>query len=215
MPMSPDITYRPPESILSLASSTDVVCGVEFFHIYTDEEINASHDATAEYLIKAKQDWEFKSHSIVLIDNYNPAEHTLTPEMVFEHLNRKGSLPEFWAFEADMAANAKELLEGVTSAKLKRNYERYIENHDKYPCSLLTASWYLTRLGYLEYESVIKPLNEDIYMPPATLLNILPEDYREVEGRCFEIIKNSEYASALDVIQDVFIPVHGHIKTSL
>lgn len=194
---------------------SEAVRSVEFFHIYTDEKISAAHTATLEYLKEAKQVWDFNIQEIVLIDNYNPAQHTLRPEDVFMFLDKSGELPYFWAYEADMVSNADKLLDNITSPKIKREYIRYIEKHGKYPCSLLTATWYLTRMGFLDYSKIIRPLRGESYEPAATLINILPADYRDVESRCFELIKHSEYADALNDIQDIFIPIRSHVKTSM
>lgn len=213
--MYQDITSLPPDSVLSPELEADMTCSVEFFHIYTDEDINESHEATLDYLLAVRKDWEFKSQNIVLIDNYNPTEHKLTPDIIFEHLRKRDVVPDFWAFEADLVANAGIFLDKITSSKLKNNYSRYIDKHGKYPCSLLTASWYLTRLGYLRHDDVIQTVNEGTYTPATILINILPDDYKAVEGRCLELIENSEFKSAIDSIQNVLIPVECHNKTSL
>lgn len=114
--------------------------------------------------------------------------------------------PDYWAYEKDMIENARTLLDSVTSNKLKRSYQDYVANN-KYPCSLLTASWYLTRLGFLD-SSAIKCLSPgDTYAPAERLINMLPRDYRGVESRALKLIAKSQFAEAADKIQDLFYEV--------
>lgn len=179
--------------------------GVEFFHIYTDEKINGIHSASLKHLRETRDTWDFETSTIILVDNYNPTNHILAVEDVFEYLRNEGELPSYWAYEGDLVDNAKVLLKHITSNKIRTSYERYIENHGKYPCSLLTASWYLTRLGNLDHGKVVRQLNATSpYKPVSRIINILPADYKSVEDRALEIIKHSEFAAAADGIEDLF-----------
>lgn len=183
---------------------------VEFFHIYTDEKIEERHKLGLEYLKAAQQAWPFEYQKIVLIDNYNPTTHVLNEGDVFEYLQAENSLPDYWALEGDLVENAKKLLDAVTSPKLKKSYLRYIENHNKYPCSLLTATWYLTRLGSLKSDGVIRGANgnsKSKYKPAARLINLLPQDYKPVEERARELILKSSFSAEADKVQDLFYPV--------
>ena len=182
---------------------------VEFFHIYTDEIIGNNHTVGLEHLAQLEAAWKFDYDRIVLIDNYNPTEHTLSADEVLRYLDEHGMKPKYWAYEADMVANAQTLLDAVTKPKLKKNYQSYIADHGKYPCSLLTASWYLARLGYLDY-SVIKSSDSSRnpeYIPADRLFNLLSKDYRPVEERARKLILQSEFSEAADRIQDMFYPV--------
>jgi hypothetical protein len=118
-------------------------------------------------------------------------------------------LPDHWAYEKDLVTHAKQLLSEVISPKLKRNYGSYIAKNNKYPCSLLIAAWYLTRLGRLPYADIIKDTSESAnnpYQPAKRLLNILPQDYRGVENRARRLILKSKFAPDADKIQDLFYP---------
>ena len=188
---------------------------IEFFHIYTDEKINGSHKASLNYLKEATRAWNLRSSLIVLIDNYNPVKHTLKTEEVIRYLESYGYNDVFYAFEADMVGNAKVLLEQINSPKLKKSYINYVESKGKYPCSLLTATWYLTRLGEFTDVDMIKSTSGKTYEPTERLLNILPANYKEVEERALKVIKNSPWSENVDKIQDLFYPNGTHRKIDL
>ncbi len=181
---------------------------IEFFHIYTDETIDSRHGEGLESLRSLQRSWSFEYDKIVMIDNYNPTVHRTTAEEILEHLRSQGMEPEYWAYEADMVSNAKLFLDSLPESKIKRSYVRYIENHGKFPCSLLTATWYLTRLGRFDM-SVIKASNPYVrpFEPALRLFNLLPEDYKPVEQRAHELILASDYRDDADRIQDFFYPV--------
>lgn len=191
------------------------VYSVEFFHIYTDEVIGDTHRASLNYLREAKKAWGMQQDLIVLIDNYNPERHVLTEEEVLSYLEEEGFTPDYYALEGDMVKNAQLLLETITSKKLKKNYEKYISSRHKYPCSLLTASWYLTRLGKLPHGSLIKSPKNKSYRQASRLINILPQDYKEVEQRALELIAKSAWSSEVNNIQDLFYPAGSHRKIDL
>lgn len=176
--------------------NTDHLHGVEFFHVYTDDDIDTIQTNSLEQLDALKQTLGSKAQPIILIDNYNPTTHTLGPEDVFRFLGEHDALPTYWAYEADLVANAERLLDGITDRRLAKSYRRYIEAHDKFPCSLLTAAWYLTRLGALDSEGIIRKVRPDMpeYVAVDSLINILPEMYHGVEERACKIIAESEYA---------------------
>jgi hypothetical protein len=181
---------------------------IEYFHIYTDETIETRHIEGLESLRALQQTWSFAYDKIVLIDNYNPKEHVTSVRDVLTYLGNQDMLPDYWAYEGDLIENAKKLLDSVKEGKLKRSYIKYIESHGKYPCSLLTATWYLTRLGHFD-TSVINPTaaTKAPYKPAKRLFNLLSEDYKSVEDRAKKIILNSPYALEADKVQDFFYPV--------
>lgn len=187
---------------------------VEFFHIYTDEKIEDTHRASINYLKAAAAAWNFDYDLILLIDNYNPKEHILDTTEVFEFLENQNVTPHFWAYEADMTANAQVLLDNLTNRKLQKEYLRYIETHNKYPCSLLTAAWYLTRLGQLD-SGVIKSTDGGAYTPATRLINILPIAYKGVELRAQELLRKSTFYEYQHNIQDLFYPADAHRKIDL
>jgi hypothetical protein len=193
----------------------NLIYNIEFFHIYTDEHIGAVHEASLQYLRQAQQAWRFNAPTIVMIDNYNPTHHILTANEILQHLESEGALPAYWAFEADLVENAELLMNNLTSTKLQKNYRRYVEQHNKFPCSLLTATWYLTRLGALPFADIIQTTGEEGYKPASRLINILPEDYKSIEVRAQKLIANSKFAEQVHNIQDLFYPMNSGRKISL
>ena len=203
------------ETLLQEAPKTTTLYSVEFFHIYTDEKISQVHEASLYYLQEARKAWHFDGELILLIDDYNPKQQTLRTQEVFDYLKRENVYPAFWAYESDLIDNAKRLLDRISSPKLQKSYRNYIEKHDKYPCSLLTATWYLTRLGFLPYAEIIKTTSEEKYRPADRLINILPQDYEPIELKAIGIIRNSEFRGAEDKIQDLFFPISSGRQDSL
>jgi hypothetical protein len=191
------------------AANKSPTYGIEFFHIYTDEKIGAEHTASLEYFKHASSAWNFDYETIILIDDYNPITSIIEPDEVLSYLNSAGFMPSFWSLEGEMIDNAKLLLESITKPRLKKQYLSYINKNKKYPCSLLTATWYLTRLGHFDY-TAIKSVNGTKFMPSDRLVNILPSTYKNIEERAFIIIKNSPYSESAHVIQDLFFPVNTH-----
>jgi hypothetical protein len=193
---------------------------MEYFHIYTDETIDEWHKQGLDIMQDLEVNWDFPYKKIVLIDNYNPAEHRLTAEEILEYLESHGMAPDYWAFEGDMVQNVETFLAALPDIKLKRNYLRYIAERGKYPCSLLTATWYLTRLGRLD-TSVIKAFGKsgtdllEPYKPAERLFNLLPESYKEVEGKARELITKSSFSQEANYIQDFFYPSVTNRKSEL
>ena len=189
---------------------------IEFFHIYTDEKIGDVHTASLDYLKGLQKSWgDLSSSLIVLIDDYNPTKHTLSKKDVIDYLTQESMIPHFWAMESAMVPSANILLEEITDKKLQNSYRSYIAKNKKYPCSLLTAAWYLTRLGQLDDNGVINGLSEDIYIPADRLINILPSSCKQVEKRTRKLILKSKYADLADNIQDLFYPTYEHGKADL
>lgn len=181
---------------------------IEFFHIYTDEIIGPVQTRSLEYFLAAKEAWNINASTVVLIDNYNPKHHILTPDDVFMFLEAEGCKPDYWAFEGDMIKNAEMLLESLVDAHLARNYRSYVLKHDKYPCSLLTASWYLTRIGALKSQGIIRPCqSEAVFEPAQYLINILPDFYKPIEKKAHQLIESSRYAYASNYIQALYYPI--------
>jgi hypothetical protein len=179
---------------------------IEFFHIYSDEVIGVRHTRSIEYLEVAQKLCESTYDLVILIDNYNPKEETLALDTVLDYLGSKNVSPQYYAYEKDLVANAQTLLEGITDHKLKKDYTRYVAKHEKYPCSLLTAAWYLTRLGALEKDDIIHavPGNDVPYQASTHLFNILPEAYTAIEQKALKIIERSSFADQAPQIHNMF-----------
>src|ERR1035441_8581260 len=96
--------------------------GVEFFHIYIDQQIGPEHIKGIEYLKKKSKNWVFDYDLIVLIDNYNPTKKLITTKKILNHLDTNGVMPSFLAFEKDLTKNASYLLDKITNKHLRRSY---------------------------------------------------------------------------------------------
>ncbi|MCA9332125.1 hypothetical protein KC968_04275 [Candidatus Saccharibacteria bacterium] len=199
----------------SALGSLDHLYSVEYFHIYTDEIINDSHKASLNYLREALKAWKINHELIVLIDNYNPENHILSEDDIFDYLNGEGFSPDFFAFEADMVEVAESLVNSLSDKRLKKNYTRYIKDKQKYPCSLLTASWYLMRLGKYPHARKIRSTKHKAFKNADRLINILPLDYKEVETRARKIVLSSEWPEAANMIQNLYYPAGSHRKIDL
>jgi len=183
--------------------------GIEFFHIYTDENISERHTKSLEYMSVLQNTRPFGFTKIVLIDNYNPDQQIIKGEEIIAYLDSKSMRPDYFAYEKDLINNSAIFLESITDARTRKSYTRYIKNHNKYPCSLLTVSWYLTRLGYLDFTQVIqnsKGVNKP-FVASTRLINILPDDYKANEKLARQLILNSSYSSAADKIENIFYSV--------
>lgn len=183
---------------------------MEYFHIYTDERIDEWHEQGLEIMRALGKSWDFTYNKVVLIDNYNPTETNITADEIMDYLKAKGMQPDHWAHEGDIIENAKLFLETLPESKLKRSYVKYIDKNSKYPCSLLTATWYLTRLGHFPSD-MIRAVDSDDYTvathPSAKrLFNVLPESYIPVEARATRLIAASPYKREIFNIQDFFYP---------
>lgn len=210
------ITKKSPYKFATAQTRHKDVYSVEIFHIYTDERINDSHNASLNYLKAVSEIWDIDYDLVVLIDNYNPKEHLLDTNEVIKHLCDKGYEDIFIAFEASMVDNAKILLNSINSTKLKKQYDNYIRTHGKYPCSLLTATWYLTRLGVFENTEIIRNIkNQQCARQADRLISILPKDYKEVEEKALRLISHSDWAEYADKIQALFYPKGSHRKVDL
>lgn len=187
---------------------------VEFFHIYTDEKINGRHESSLKYLKEAMKAWDFDYNLFVLVDDYNPTDHITTSDDVLKFLEQNGVTPDFWAFESAFIDNAELLLDAIEKDKTRNQYRKYIDKKGKYPCSLLAASWYLTRLGRLPSNGLMKKEGVREFTPADRLVNILPDDFRPVELRTRRLIASSKFKEDVDRIQDLFYPstlAHEHL----
>jgi len=203
MPNILDEIKKEPTSIDKVNS----IHSVEYFHIYTDETINGRHTRSLDYLKRMVDTWDFKYKLAILVDDYNPVKDTVSVKDILGYLEDNNVAPDYWALESNMVKGADLLLNELTDTKLKRSYLNYIKKKNKYPCSLLTAVWYLKRLGLIENKGSIRS-NEgsNEYVPSDYLLNILPSDFKPSEARAFKLITSSTFQDAISRIQDIFYP---------
>ena len=188
---------------LRRAAPADVI-SVEYFHIYLDEEIGERHNASIQQLQVIEANTMGQCARIVMIDDYTVGPPAIDESDVLEHLSGKDAAPDCLAYESRLIPQAPALLHAVSNRRLCRSYERYVASNGRYPCSLLTAVWYVIRLGGLRADGVIRPLSADPWWPAALLVNVLPADLDELEGRALELIASSPFSSYLPRIRNVF-----------
>lgn len=186
---------------------------VEFFHIYSDEEIGPEHIGSLDFLEELKEALPVDADLTILIDNYNAAYVKTPQEEIMGFLASRGESPTYWAYEGDLLRSAEVLMANITNRKIHKSYRQYIDKRNKYPCSLLAATWYLIRMGRLSPEGVIRSsltgqLVSD-FTPAERLINILPASYRPVEEKIRALIAGSAFASDVHMIQDLFYEVEN------
>ncbi len=183
---------------------------VEFSHIYTDEKFSKSQIDSINCLKRLSASWDFPYSTVILFDNYNIKEPALPQSAFFHSLDKHNALPDFWAFEKDLVVYTEDLLSLINKTKIKKQYENYINNKKVYPCSFLTSIWYFLRLGYIkDTRSVVKLKNGKKFSPNNELINILPEDFKEVENKSLKLIKATVFQEAEQRIENLFYS-NGH-----
>lgn len=172
---------------------------IEYAHIYTDEFFDTQHILSISEMKKVESLLESDDATYskcILIDNYNPINHTLNTEEFLSELNIRNAIPDYLFYEADLVTFGRITIDYITHRRTKLSYEKYIEKHNVYPCSLLTASWYLVRLGVIKYNKI---------EPAKKLINILPRTFKEVEEKAKLIIKHTHGVRVPnDVIETIY-----------
>lgn len=167
---------------------------VEFAHIYGNEFPGASQRHSvglANELIKSVG--RESVHTVVMIDDYNPDVVTLNTDEYARWLDDCGALPDLLALEADIACFAAEVRGRMDDRRTQRSLERYERSRGRHPCSLLTATWYLMRLGLFPHEG----------LPPCSqIMNVLSRKHKATEEAALEIL--SDLGVDLNAIEVIY-----------
>lgn len=184
---------------------TGKLYNLEYAHIYTDESFGQEHMiATKVALHYVAASDKANIVTSVLIDNYNPDQHTLDVGHFMSQLGGAGLAPDMYAYEADMVDYVEPMLAMMTSSRLRRSYARYIELKNHVPCSFLAAIWYLMRLGvFTPGRHMMTILGQD-YRSADELVNVLPHRFLAVEKKVMEIIAASSQSQLTASIKPVF-----------
>lgn len=179
---------------------------VEFGHIYADEVFGQEQRGG----VKAYRAWADSTAvgahtSVVLVDDYNVDQVRTPPDEVLSHLVELGAQPDYLVRESLLAGPALGLLESLNDGRVGRATRSYFERKGKLPCSLMTAAFYLSRLGHLEHAELFVNARKP-WRPADQLVNILPRRYMEVESKAIAIIRASDNRLAADRIAYVW---HG------
>lgn len=179
---------------------------IEYSHIYTDETFSDEHRASITALKQHLPKLAGKMvDKVVFIDNYNTSDHILDIEGFLKSIKEEGVAHDYYVFEADMVPYKQQLLDAIQDAKMRREYERYIDKKGKLPCSFSTAIWYLVRLGYfIPIDGMIYGKDAKEFQPARKIINILPDRFADVELRTRKLIAATEYRDAVANIESMF-----------
>lgn len=167
---------------------------IEFGHIYTDQTIGPEHEAGAERACKVVSALKGGYCLVVWIDEYHPKVSNLIITDYLDFLDSKDVLPHYVVFEGDLKPLAYRLLYSIPQ-KQRKDLCKWIDGKEKMPCSLLTATWYLARLGAFKEE--FKKVAIGAHTIPFCgdeILTVLPESYKANENRALELIQASPWA---------------------
>ena len=181
---------------------------IEYAHIYADERFNQEHEKSVARLKQIFGELSLKPRDYtlsVLIDEYNPKKITMDINQFLEKLKSLNALPNFVGLESTLTTHKKDLLNALDK-KTKNEYRRYIKQHQRIPCSFLTAIWHLQRLGAIKTTAgALKNIIPD--GKPFTaqkIITILPKKYQDVETRAKEIILASKFKLYAEKMISVF-----------
>lgn len=162
---------------------------VEICHLYLDRRFSAEQKQSIEKYLEYKSSIDPDHYVCVLLDNYNVKECISTAEEVINEIESRGVTVDYWAYEKDLITYADKVLNEIQSKKLKNQYRKYIEKNKKYPCSLLTSTWYLLRIGFIDdTEGIIHHRNQSAIQANSTVLNVLPNYFAPVESKARKIV---------------------------
>jgi hypothetical protein len=194
---------------------------IEYAHIYTDEKVNGNHQESIEALKEIKSASSSIVSTVVLIDDYNADSRSFSTDYFLERLRQMGEQPDFFAYESDLLPLADDLLSVIEKPKIERMYRSYIARKGKYPCSLLTATWYLVRLGRIDGSHILYK-NSELSLDMAVadkLINILPSSFKGVEKDAHGLIGFSKFKDDRFKIEPVLFqekdPVRGGFMPEL
>lgn len=172
---------------------------IEFAHIYVNENIASEHYQAIK--IAKEKSSELKQQDkgcvlTVLIDDYNSSESILDIDEFLKELEISGAKPDYVVYESKLAQYKDRILNEM-SGKLKKRYLRYINGHNKCPCSFLIAIWHLLRLGFLENGHIIHNIDEKPFTAQK-IITILPQRYAGIEKKALDIIKSTKFKNLVE-----------------
>ena len=124
--------------------------------------------------------------SCVLIDDYNTSQKSFDP--VVEQLEQIGTRPDVICSEASLIDTALNMIDHMPDSRIRRSILRYLNSHGKWPCSMLTASWYAVRLDLLPVPSNLVLAGDVDSVFGERLINILDIQFAGVEREALRIV---------------------------
>ena len=193
--------------MVSKIKSKKIDYNIEYAHIYADKDLGKEQKQSIKELHRAiKRLKRLKKSYVlsVLIDEYNPIENTLDIKKFLAELKELDARPNFLMLESRLVRYKNSLLKKMTG-KIKREYEKYIKEHSKVPCSFLIAVWHLKRLGLLkDRDGEIHRLSRAKQFSANKIITILPKKYQAVECKALDIIEATDFKNQVTNISHIF-----------
>jgi hypothetical protein len=159
-----------------------LTASVEYAHVYADERLGDDHRRAAR---RARQLDVTDGVHVMLVDDYNVRALWRAATL---HEQLAECPPDLIFSEADFESAARVLLGALPEGRARSGVERWMVGHGgKTPCSLLTAAWYLVRLGLMP--GPLDRLRHEPCPPAATVVNVLPMAYARSEERTLGILE--------------------------
>jgi hypothetical protein len=172
---------------------------IECAKAYASNEGDEASLVTLGKLVRQLSE-ENKTFSLVLlVDDVTYPDKTLDFDAYAKWLEG-GGYPQATVFrESQITPACDELLASIDYTKLSPKLANKLRSEAGYISQLFIASWCLMRLGYLENPE----FGEDLRA--QQLVNILPADFKPGEEESLEIIRATQFSSAVDQIEYQFI----------
>lgn len=177
---------------------------IEYAHIYGDQS-PAEEQQRATECVKRLIKGINKDDSFcltVLIDEYHPQQQSLLLHDYIDFLDSHGVRPHYVVLESDLRKLAYKVLYSIPADE-RKSLCRWMNKKDAFPCSLLTATWYLVRLnmfGSIPMIEIGSLLNGAQRFFGDHLITVLPKSYMENEKRAVEMIAASPWKFLVDRI---------------
>lgn len=175
-----------PKNLTTIINRARIQVSVEPFHLYGNEEPDVN-------LIKNLLNMTVEAHPeallCIMIDDYSIKGKQRVfkedvQEIVYKHTSKHLDL---LLYESELLYLNKSVLECLPS-----NHEanKYVTKNGKHPCSVFTASWYLTRAGLNFPMTRINGKNKYIKVTPTKhIKNYLPDFTSSSEAKALQILK--------------------------
>jgi hypothetical protein len=190
--------------IPNLSPAVAAEISVEFAHVYADEQLGAEQDLSAVEAARISAEHD-DVQRVVLVDDYNAVVAPQRLGALLAELRELAPPEDVIASEAALAPAAQMLLRSMAAGRERRSIERYVRDRRRWPCSLLTAAWYLVRLGELPAPERLF-LTSDPLRPAAELVNLLPARFGESERRAMALLGASSFAACASRIHTRLLP---------
>ena len=196
---------------------------IEFGHIYSHEEFGSEHRESLRVLSDVCRRLDANGHSYVLsvlIDDFNAPKRTLRASRYLRELAAHGAKVDYIGDESRFVPTADMLIETLPRSQLTlssfrdraRNVLLFrsdphlfgLREHSssgyRHTCAILSASWALCRLGYIERpRRGTVPIGPQVRAPfhADRTITILPRTYQRIEEKVSALICASPFSKAM------------------